>query len=231
MSKLKLLLFFFILAFNGPGLLAQDSLNIDSSRFEIRKPKTSLTELKGQKDYQYGFEITPPVNSWWRKLIDSISKMYDDFFNDAVKGSYRKLFLILVIALALAYLFLRVFGFDFTSPFQRKEKEIEMGFYSEKETIHGRDFRKEIEAAVSREDFKLAIRLYYLRTLKALSEKKLIAWQPNKTNRSYYHELKPAIQKEFGGLTDAFEYSWYGNFEVGKSDFDEIRMKFENFKI
>lgn len=230
-SKTRILFILFFMTFNVLSLRAQHPLKTDSSHFELREARTSLTELKGQQDYQYGFEITPPVNSWWRKFMDSISKMYDDFFNDAVNGSYRKLLLILAIALALAYLFLRIFGFDFQSPFQRREKQIEMAYYSEKETIHGRDFRKEIEAAVGKEDFKLAIRLYYLRTLKTLSEKNLIAWQPNKTNRSYFHELKPAIQRDFGSLTDAFEYSWYGNFEVGKSDFDEIRAKFENFKV
>jgi hypothetical protein len=230
-SKLRFLLIFFLFTFNGSGLCAQGSLSVDSSRLEIREHRTSLTELKTRKDYQYGFEITPPLNTWWAKFINSVVKAYDDFFNDVSKGSYRKFFFILVITLALAYLVLRFFGFDVSSPFQRKEKNIEMGYYSEKETIHGRDFKKEIEAAINIEDFKLAIRLYYLMTLKTLADKNLIAWQPNKTNRSYYHELKPAVQKDFGSLTDAFEYSWYGNFEVGKSDFDEIKMKFENFKI
>jgi hypothetical protein len=72
--------------------------------------------------------------------------------------------------------------------------------------------------------------LLYLQNLKILTDKDLIAWQPNKTNRDYQYELIPALQQTFKHITDVFEYAWYGQLHVSANDFAELKEDVLNFQ-
>jgi len=93
------------------------------------------------------------------------------------------------------------------------------------------NFDAEIEKAISRHDFRLAVRLLYLKCLKQLSDKELIRWQIDKTNAAYIYELTDPVQKQtFGLLTRQFEFIWYGDFPIDKDTFSKINALFQNFK-
>ena len=56
------------------------------------------------------------------------------------------------------------------------------------DTIYGVDFSGGIADALSRSDYREAVRLLYLQTLKRLSDEKRIDWQPYKTPTQYINE-------------------------------------------
>ena len=92
------------------------------------------------------------------------------------------------------------------------------------------DLDKGIQAAIQRQDFRLAIRYLFSKSLKLLVAKELIKWQSNKTNRDYAFELKDeSLRSRFVQLSDLFEYTWYGNFVVGNQVFDTINAEFNQF--
>jgi hypothetical protein len=59
----------------------------------------------------------------------------------------------------------------------------------------------------------------------------MIDFRPNKTNIDYFAELAPkkAIQKQFGEISLAFEYVYYGDFLLNKSRFEKINNEFDKF--
>ena len=99
------------------------------------------------------------------------------------------------------------------------------------ENIHEINFDDEIEKAISLRNYRVAVRLLYLKCLKQLSDKNLIQWQLDKTNAAYLYELTDPVQKQtFGLLTRQFEYVWYGNFHIDSEAFGDINLLFQNFK-
>lgn len=79
-------------------------------------------------------------------------------------------------------------------------------------------------------NYRLVVRLLYLKTLKQLSDRELIHWLPEKTNQAYVLEIADqAKQQEFAQLTTQFEYIWYGEFFIDKNSFAPIQESFHQF--
>jgi hypothetical protein len=99
------------------------------------------------------------------------------------------------------------------------------------ENIHEINFDDDIESALAQRNFKLAVRLLYLRSLKQLNDAGLIQWQIEKTNSVYVDELSNPNQRQtFSILTRQFEYIWYGNFPIDEQAFRNINTLFQDFK-
>ncbi|HEU4632739.1 MAG TPA: hypothetical protein VFS22_02065 [Flavisolibacter sp.] len=99
------------------------------------------------------------------------------------------------------------------------------------ETIFSLSYEKEIQKAVAAENYRLAIRLWYLYILKGLAERNLIQYKQEKTNSDYVNELyKTPLYKDFFQLTRSFEYTWYGQFALSAATFALLQKDFLNFK-
>lgn len=96
---------------------------------------------------------------------------------------------------------------------------------------------KEIEAydqfisdAESKGQFNLAIRYWYLKTLKNLKDTELIQYSPDKTNQEYISELRETqFQESFRELTRNYEYVWYGEFFLEDARYQKIKISFVLF--
>ena len=99
------------------------------------------------------------------------------------------------------------------------------------ENINEMDFPKLIDEAVLKKQYRIAIRLQYLHTLKLLSEMKYIDWRINKTNLHYILEMqsKPS-SAVFSSLTNIFDWVWYGDFSIQEMEYEQYRETFENYK-
>ena len=98
------------------------------------------------------------------------------------------------------------------------------------ENIFVINYQKEIDKAVRESNFRLAIRLLFLRLLKQLSEKNIIQYQQDKTNLDYLHQLNNSgYYKDFFQATRNYEYSWYGQFPVSEEAYKLIRKEFDRF--
>ena len=94
--------------------------------------------------------------------------------------------------------------------------------------INRNNFKELIGNAVQSNDYRLAIRFYYLMSLKNLSEKNIIEWDNEKTNYDYYSEIKkPIIKKQFQYISYIYDYCWYGEFEINEKSFSDGRLAFE----
>jgi len=99
------------------------------------------------------------------------------------------------------------------------------------EDIFEMNFEKEIQKAAGDKNYRLAVRLLYLRTLRDLSNKNLINYTHEKTNTDYLFQLAgTSYYKDFFRLTRDFDYTWYGQFELSLADFSIIQNDFSSFK-
>lgn len=87
-----------------------------------------------------------------------------------------------------------------------------------------------INQAENKNEFNLATRYLFLKTIKHLSEKSLISFTPEKTNKDYLNEMRPhSYFDEFATLTRDYEYIWYGKFLIGQTAYQKLKEGFAFF--
>jgi hypothetical protein len=87
-----------------------------------------------------------------------------------------------------------------------------------------------ISAAEKNNDFNLATRYLFLKAIKALSDKDLIRFLPDKTNREYVQEMeRHSLAGKFSSLTRNYEYVWYGRFLIDETQYGTLKEQFVQF--
>jgi hypothetical protein len=117
--------------------------------------------------------------------------------------------------------------------FAKRQKQIGNGKGESKthEDIFSIDYYREIEKAIQVKDYRLAIRLMFLRLLRNLSNRDLIQYRQGRTNLEYLGQVFSTVYySDFFRLTRNYEYAWYGKFDVSSEAFQTIRSDFENFE-
>jgi ABC-type dipeptide/oligopeptide/nickel transport system permease component len=224
-----------------PAKAATPSLTLktDSSTIRVRNfIKDSLSAYSKQYEFQYIDGMGPGPSLWtrfWRwfwHLFDFLKfKHYaTGSFLSIIFNFLKYLFIILGLS-ALVFFILKMAGIDMFALFSKKSKTAALPYSESLENIHEIDFGLEIEKAVSQHNYRLAVRLLYLRSLKQLNDASLIDWQPDKTNSAFIDELNNPVQKDtFRVLTRQFEYVWYGEFPIDGNVFDRINLMFHKFR-
>jgi hypothetical protein len=79
---------------------------------------------------------------------------------------------------------------------------------------------KRLEAAVAQQNFREAVRIYFIFIIKDLAEKDWIKWEKEKTNIAYLIEMRKRPQYGlFNQCVIIFEWVWYGQYDVTEQDF------------
>lgn len=117
--------------------------------------------------------------------------------------------------------------------FRKKDKAIPQ---SQEEQLSAEDifainYQREVEKAEQAGNYRLAIRLRFLRLLKQLSERNIIHYKQDKTNFDYLVQLQPtAYYNSFFRITRSYEYSWYGKFDVSQAAYTSVRQEFSQLE-
>jgi hypothetical protein len=117
--------------------------------------------------------------------------------------------------------------------FRKKAKTINTDDAEEINTddIFSIRFDTEIAKAEGAGNYRFAVRLWYLRLLKELSEKELIEYRQGRTNHDYVMQLrKRTYGNDFSLLTRNFEYTWYGQFDLSAEAYKLLRNDFVTFQ-
>ena len=145
-------------------------------------------------------------------------------------GIFQIIFIIVVVVV-IAVLLINMLGAgNIFAPRSRKIPTSSKNFSIEtiEENIHESDLDGYIRNAVNDKEYALAIRLYYLAIIKAMSISKMIKWKRDKTNRSYLNEIRSTnLFQPFREATRIFERIWYGEGVLSEVDFLSIKPKFE----
>lgn len=116
--------------------------------------------------------------------------------------------------------------------FRRKVKAIQaVDELVETEDIFAINYQKEIDKATAQGNYRLAVRLMFLRLLKQMAEKNIINYKQGKTNFDYLVALQPtSYYKDFFRITRNYEYTWYGQFAIDEQAFRNIHSAFNMFE-
>lgn len=151
--------------------------------------------------------------------------------NDTISfdlGPFSYIFYIILIAavIYLAYILVNEGSSGLFSRRQHQKLEDPEGITAE--NIERTDIEYLIESAEQNTDYRLAIRYYYLSILKALSLKKLIKIEDDKTNSEYLSEIFNTPHKDqFQYTSYLYDYIWYGEFPLDAEKYNTAKLHFQ----
>jgi len=96
--------------------------------------------------------------------------------------------------------------------------------------VEDKDYHKLIQAALKKQDYRLAIRFGFLSALTYLHKKELIEWKIDKTNLEYQFELPDNLQDVFAAMSLIYERIWYGEFGANEELFKQMTRRFHEIK-
>lgn len=218
----------------------KDTLNIDkNSPISINRLDENFKSKYTESDFDYINTVADNpgiwtrfkewLGRWFMRLFDvKTSQKTENYVSFFIKTLYV-LTIIFVVYLIVKTILKRE-GFWI---FGRTSDQLDITSDNLEIDLLETNFKELIEAATHANNYRLATRYYYLNTLKKLTNKALIVWDPDKTNYDYYIEIKDKeIQKQFQYISYLYNYSWYGEFELDSVAFSEIETAFNSlFKM
>ena len=193
-------------------------MNLTSPTDTLVCDTTQLARWQSDPAYNYNRElIAPEIN-----LFEWINKQYGEFLREIFGSRFADEYSELILVCIAVVILLLVSWFVYKKRpelFMRSGKRT-LPYAVEEDTIYGVDFPEGINEALSQRNYREAVRLLYLQTLKQLSDADRIEWQPYKTPTQYLCEVRlPAFRQ----LTNHFLQVRYGNFEATEELFRTMR--------
>lgn len=221
------------------GLIATtDTTQSDSLHYLKAQPRginqTTIDKYKKDSDYQYDY--SPPLlesESFWDRFWAWLRNLFetDKRAQTIDPGSIFDVVSYILIAFAVIMILYIIVSGNFTGIIRGSAKKTGVEYTVNDIDINAIDFDALIAVAIAEKNYRKVVRLYYLQTLKALSDKNLIEFQPDKTNADYMRELKKTdLKPVFAKLTYVYEYVWYGHFEIDEHNFSAASKAFNDFK-
>lgn len=208
---------------------AQNNIKTDSTEVVVNYFKEHIKERYEEDTFNYNINDTGGVN-----LIQGLFRKFfrwlgDTFGFDIDFIDYRTLEIIVYSLLALGsiYLFIKfMLQSSASSVFKKEEQDID-GFNYVEENINEVDFEALINAALQQNNYRLATRYLYLKSLKILSRKGIIDWHYDKTNSDYINEITNETTKNsFTRISYIYDYVWYGEFNIDEDQFKRNQRDF-----
>jgi hypothetical protein len=225
----------FLLILLSLELVAQPkkTVRMDSSSLTIRSfNETALKQYQSDKDFIYS-ENSPDLSpTLWDRFWSWFWNLFTHTVSDSRAGGFFKGVFIVLGSLTVIFLIIKFAGMDARYLLTGKSAQIAVPYNESPENIHEISFDEAIKNAVNNKDYRLAVRLLYLKSLKKLNDTGRITWIPNKTNSTYVNELKSAdLRERFKLLTNRFEYVWYGGSDIDFTLFEKINQSFKDFNL
>lgn len=215
---------------------------------EVRQPSGQLDQYRNDPAFTYERKVPEPEQTFIGRAIQSVydqiqkalkalwramrkaMRPIGDFFGTSAEQMLNFLVYtaIIISVLAILYLLLKnTFGIATTDGY----KSSGISYLITEEEIRTTDFEALMNEALGDQQYRLAVRYLYLKSLQRLVNRRIIDWKSEKTNRDYLLELPMGeLRQGFGRLTLLFEYVWYGEFNVDRDRFEQFRNQFQQFE-
>lgn len=225
----KVILFMIVVipVFSGITLLASDSLLVDVQKVDVRQPNEKFIEsYRSQKAFSY---TQPPVKTnFLQQLLDYLRLHFHSV--DAFFETMPFFFKFMLWGLLLFSLFIVVTKTRLYS-ILNFDKEVNMPQYNfgavENQML---DYDNEIQEQVVLQQYRMAVRLHYLKLIDKLRSREYIRFSKDKTNLDYLNDLTSNdFKSQFYTVTQIFNHVWYGDNEIAEDQFLKFQQSFQSF--
>jgi hypothetical protein len=187
--------------------MTTDTLSLDTA---------SVAQWQQMSDYDYSRDLIASDESLLEWLLALLDEGLRFVFGDVVNETTGTVVKVMCVVAVLALLVWIVYKLQ-PQLFRGSGKEASE-YETEEDTIYGIDFEQRIDEAMMQQNYREAVRLNYLHTLKMLSDAGRIEWQLYKTPSQYTREYPTDA---FRQLTNLFLLIRYGNREAGQEQADQ----------
>ena len=177
-----------------------------------------LDALRNDSRYDYDRELVGGSQNLLEWLSSLVTEWLQKHIGVAIESDVTY-YVLLVVGLLLIVLLAWLVWRRRHVVFSRKEKE-SLDFVLENDSIYGIDFETDIAQMRIEGNWRQAVRLVYLQTLRRMSDARRIDWQPAKTPAQYAVE---ADLVPFTELSLHFVRVRYGNFPADESLYQLFR--------
>ena len=202
------------------------TLQADTIAYDAQK----IANYQADTRYDYNSQLDLPDYSWF----DFISRWFNRLLNSIFSGKFEENVTTPIMICAFFLIVAAIIFFLYKKRpelFMRSKKIAPIPYDIEEENIHKIDFNKDIASALENRDYRLAVRLSYLQTLRFLSDSNLINWQIHKTPTEYIYEIKNTEMKPlFRELTTRFLHIRYGNYTASQEIYETMHELQTNLK-
>jgi hypothetical protein len=210
-----------------PAKIKLDTASLSVRNLDTNKIKNYLADT----EFRYNKADLPGESLWdrfwhwfWHWLNNTL------FTSPGTRDAFYYFFLAAGFVFIVFVLY-KVIGINRSFIFRGGSKNVAMAYSESLEDIHRINFDSEIEKAINNRNYRLAVRLLYLHSLKQLNDAQFINWQIEKTNTAYLNEIPEGEKRKlFSLLTYQFEYIWYGNFHIDGQSFQTVSNLFDQLK-
>lgn len=181
---------------------------------------------KPQKEESYSNVKKPKKQSETRK--PKKRKQRNNESSSSGDGVYSVLEIIAYIVVGGLIIFL-VYYFFLHYKGSDSGAKIEMNFEDTPPSeIPKSELERRLEAALINENYREAIRIYFIFIVKDFATKDWIKWEREKTNYSYLMEMRSRPQFDlFNEVVSIYDVVWYGNYTITKSLYESVEPKFK----
>jgi hypothetical protein len=186
-------------------------------------------EIFADKEFIYKKDVKES-KSWWDAFLEWLSRLLGKPISKNPTLSYNILKYTFITAFVLGLIYI-LWKSKFIGLLKRDAKKLDgTSFTDLPENIEGLNIDALIEEAVQKQNYRLAVRWCFLKSLQWLNKQNKIAWQPAKTNVDYQQELKDkTLKADFTSLSYVFEYVWYGETDCNEKLCSDYKNRVEKF--
>lgn len=212
---------------------AKDTLQVDTNTVLVKADfRENFKEHYDSDKFIYEYTAEAQTLSWWQKFKMWLVEKLISFFSTSKEANHFvsvlfKVLYIVVILFVIYFIAKTIVNKEGNWIFGRRSDHLNINTSEVEKELMETDFDTLIASAVRDKNYRLAVRYYYLKTLKLLAKKELIIWEYEKTNQDYYYELKQKdIKEKFSYISYIYNYSWYGEYGIDASDYQEAVSSF-----
>jgi hypothetical protein len=182
-----------------------------------------IAKYQADARFDYNSQLDLPEYSWFEAVSRWFNRLLNSIFSGRFEEEYTTPVMVILFLAALSAVLFFLYK-KRPELFMRSRKTATLPYDTEEENIYEIDFAREIASALDSGNYRLAIRMIYLHTLRILSDSKLIDWQIHKTPTEYLYEIgNKEMKQPFRELTIHFLQVRYGNYTASPARFEAMR--------
>lgn len=229
----SLFLFLFIVLV---GNAQKDSTSVAYDTLPLEVLHIEDVDLQKYRDDEaFDYEVVTAERTWWDDfktwVWNIFRRIFEAIFGVEKATGFLSVFLRIVPYLLLGillYLLIQFFGHVNANRItQAKKHQATVGLSEEENLIKNEDLQQLVQKALADQNYRLAVRYYYLYLLQLMTDRKIIVWELQKTNDDYLMEIEnPDLKPPFRAITRLYDHIWYGDFHIDADKYERAEKTF-----